>query len=163
MRFARFIPFIIVGLLISVGARSAAFREVAIQVGEAAGPVEQRVARLLQERLAEPGLAPVRLASSVSSTPDTLTILLGRPEHHAALRDLMDAENIAPLTPLAPGAEGFLLQLLPMSPGGTLLAAGIDDRGCLYAAGEILRQATFQDGRICMPDNLRVRTAPAFE
>ena len=164
MRFSRFIiPSIMASLLISVAARSATFREVAIQAGEMAGPVERQVARLLQERLAEPGMVPVRLAGSPSSAPDTLTILLGRPEHHTALRDLMDAENIAPLTSLAPGAEGFLLQLLPTSPGGTLLAAGIDDRGCLYAAGEILRQATFQDDTIRVPDKLRVRTAPAFE
>ncbi|HPV39147.1 MAG TPA: hypothetical protein PK729_18110, partial [Candidatus Hydrogenedentes bacterium] len=135
MRCCRIIPIIAVGLLIGSVARGAAYRDVAIQTGETAGPVEQRVARLLQERLAEPGMAPVQIGNTAASGTATLTILLGRPEHHAALRDAMEAEGIPPLTPLAPGPEGFVLHLLPSGPGGTLLAAGIDDRGCLYAAG----------------------------
>ena len=163
MRCCRIIPIIAVGLLIGSVAWGAAYRDVAIQTGETAGPVEQRVARLLQERLAEPGMAPVQIGNTAASGTATLTILLGRPEHHAALRDAMEAEGIPPLTSLAPGPEGFVLHLLPSGPGGTLLAAGIDDRGCLYAAGEILRQATFDDGAIRIPDALHVRTAPAFE
>lgn len=44
-----------------------------------------------------------------------------------------------------------------------MLAAGVDNRGCLYAIGELLRQALIQNGEITLPDDLHIRAAPAFE
>src|SRR5690606_22640323 len=48
-------------------------------------------------------------------------------------------------------------------PAHSLIAAGVDTRGCLYAVGEILRLVAFGAGHISVSDTLRVRTAPAFE
>jgi len=163
MRFPR-IGLIIVSILLSGPlAHSATYREVAVQTGETAGPVEQKIALLLRERLSEPNGLPVRLQDSGKPEKGTLTILLGRPEHHQALTQAMDAQRIPALTPLAPGPEGFVLKHVPSNDGGLLLAAGIDDRGCLYAAGEILRQVVLGNRTVDVPGQLHVRTAPAFE
>lgn len=44
-----------------------------------------------------------------------------------------------------------------------LLAAGVDERGCLYAVGELLRQFKYDDGAVKIPQDIEIRTAPAFE
>jgi hypothetical protein len=92
-----------------------------------------------------------------------LVILLGIPEHHAAMRAQLDAQRIPPLTDLAPGPEGFLLQTIPRGGGLLVLAAGVDARGVLYAAGEILRHTVTRDSRLEFPASLTMRTAPASE
>jgi hypothetical protein len=49
------------------------------------------------------------------------------------------------------------------SESNLLLAAGIDERGCLYVVGEILRKFTIRDGQLSFDENINIRTAPAFE
>ena len=49
--------------------------------------------------------------------------------------------------------EGFLLTFTPNTARHELLIAGIDDRGCLYGVGELLRQATFHDDGFTLPDD----------
>jgi hypothetical protein len=133
-----------------------------IQIGEAASPVEKRVAKLLRDRLREGGDSNVTVSDGESDAgPEPyLVVLLGRAEHHAAIRQHMEEHRIPPLTDLAPGPEGYLVQRLSYS---RLLAVGKDDRGCLYAVGEILRQTRFLPDGLQMPMELNVRTAPAFE
>ncbi len=64
---------------------------------------------------------------------------------------------------MAPGPEGFLLKLITTPQYSFLLAAGIDERGCLYAVGEILRQVKMRNSQLDIPNELNIRTAPAFE
>ena len=64
---------------------------------------------------------------------------------------------------MAPGPEGFLLTFTPTTERRELIVAGIDDRGCLYGIGELLRQATFLKEGLALPEGLEIRTAPAFE
>ncbi len=132
-----------------------------IVIGENATPVEQNIADLLAERLREGSKITVNSPSKTKTANNTTTILLGITEHHQAIADLIKARRITPLGPLAPGPEGLLLQTFADS--NTILAAGIDERGCLYAVGELLRRATFNANNITLPDDLHVRTAPAFE
>jgi hypothetical protein len=139
-----------------------------IQVGERATEVERKVAQLLADRLAEPSGLPVRVVSeseAPESTSNELTILLGIPEHHAAIAQVIDRERIEPLGELAPGPEGFLLQVLDREKDrpALLLAASVDERGALYAVGEILRQVDITLDGFEVPGDLSVRTAPAFE
>ena len=72
----------------------------------------------------------------------------------------MQARKLPPLTVLDPGPEGFLLH---RSGGGALLAAGIDPRGVVYAAGEILRLSHASPAGFRFPDDVNLRKAPAFE
>ena len=150
---------LLLGLLPS--GRGAPFKGVLIQIGGQAGETERAVASLLAERIAEPSGIPARVADegAVAASPATeLVILLGVPEHHSALRAQFDARRIAPLTGLAPGPEGFLLETVPRGNGFQVLAAGVDPRGVLYAAGEILRRGVIRKSFFDFPASLTVRT-----
>jgi len=142
------------------------FSRVRIQVGAQAGEVETNTAALLAERIAETAGVPVSVGSETDGTspqPQELLLLLGMPEHHAGIRAQFNADRTPPLTPLAPGPEGFLLELSAGSKPARVVAAGIDPRGVLYAAGEFLRRLQIRGDAIALPADLHVRTAPAFE
>jgi len=112
------------------------YRRVNIQTGKAASAVEKKVARLLMERLQEAGIEHTRIRNETEPTSlasDELLILLGVPERHQNIACLFQSQRIPALTELAPGPEGFLLQMVKDQANLVLLAAGVDDRGCLYA------------------------------
>ena len=139
------------------------YESVTIRVGAAANQVELNVAELLKQRIAEPNNLPVRVENAPGPVlKNSLLILLGIPAHHNELRQQLETERLAPLTERDPGPEGFLLKT-PADQSDVLLAAGVDQRGVLYAAGEILRQMHIKEHTAEFPDSLEVRTAPAFE
>lgn len=143
---------------------AASYQGAVVVIGEQAAPIEKRVAALLAERIAEPsGLRVSVTAQPPAPEASVLPILLGIPSHHAELRREMESRRIPPLTGLAPGPEGFLVQTLGAGSGIRVLAAGIDERGVLYAAGEILRRMEIGETAFEFPDSLLIRTAPAFE
>jgi len=141
------------------------YHGVLIRTGENAGMVEQNVALLLADRLNESHvktrIEPENKSSEVA--PGELLILLGIPAHHHAITCLFDSYRIPGLTQGNPGPEGFLLKMVPGEQHHLLIAAGVDDRGCLYAVGELLRSSNCLKGIISIPMGLAVRTAPAFE
>lgn len=148
------------------GGQGVEFRAVRILTGSAACVVERNAAALLAQRLAEPAGLPVCVAAEADApapAPGELTILLGIPANHSGVRRLMAEMRLAPLTGLAPGPEGFLLRTAQVGGGPGLLAAAADERGAVYAAGEILRRAHFTAMGVRFPAHLSLRTAPAFE
>jgi hypothetical protein len=150
--------------LCSTVVTAAEYRGAVIITGQRATPIEKRVANLLAERISEPSGLPSRIVeATVSANTGELRILLGIPANHDGIHQQFDAHRIPPLGPLAPGPEGFLLQTLQDAQGSLLLAAGIDERGVLYAAGEILRRMEIAESSFHFPDTLHVRTAPAYE
>jgi hypothetical protein len=156
-------------LLVSASYQATAteYQSVVVRIGEESGPVQARIARLLVDRIAETSDIAVRLEKETTSRSigktKALHILLGTPASHTGLQAEFEQRRIPPLSILAPGPEGFMLQTVSDDNGNVLLAAGIDDRGCLYAVGEILRRCTYKTKSILFPDNLTIRTAPAFE
>ena len=116
------------------------YNSINIVVGEQADDVEQKVAQLLRDRINEK--STIRISVGKVLAKEGLNILMGRPDHHERLENLFEQHRIPMLTDLAPGPEGFLLKKLDAK---TLLAAGIDDRGCLYAVGELLRQIVYDE------------------
>lgn len=144
----------------------ASFKSVAVVTGERAGEIEQNVAALLAERIAALGGVPIRVSNEGGADrpmPGELVILLGMPEHHTQMRAQFDALRIAPLTCQSPGPEGFLLQTVPREGGGLLIVAGVDPRGVLYGAGEMLRRLVLRGSAVEFAAQLTVRSAPAFE
>jgi len=140
------------------------YKRVLIQPSPQASTIELNIAGLLSDRLREAGIEEVRLdkkTMSLSENGDLLLILIGIPATHDELNVWLKNLQIPPLTNLEPGAEGFLLK--KVGPRNLVLAAGVDRRGCLYAVGELLRQITVENGILELPENLEVRTAPAFE
>jgi len=151
------------GIYASGGAQ---FHIIVVQPSPQGGEVERNVAALLAERISKPSGIPVSIRDQGKVPPkldSELIIMIGIPETHSGIRDEFDKHRIAPLTRLAPGPEGFLLRTIPSAHGTILLAAGIDARGTLYAAGEILRQMVIRETFVEFPTNLNLRTAPAFE
>jgi len=147
-------------------ARADEFRSVVVCMGTEANHIEKNVASLLVARLGEVNDVAVRLEDEShrgSTSSDELLILIGTGERHKQLAHLMAKQGIHPLTDRDPGPEGFLLKSLTTEGSQTLIAAGVDSRGCLYAAGEILRRVIFQKDSIEFPGSVDVRTAPAFE
>ncbi|XOV94139.1 MAG: hypothetical protein ACFHWX_05415 [Bacteroidota bacterium] len=135
------------------------FHQVNILIGEQASEIEKRDAQLLKDRILEKSQISVSITVSDEKN-EGLTLFFGRPDHHELLSSQIELNRIPALTGLAPGPEGFLLKLLAPD---LLMAAGIDDRGCLYAVGELLRQISFKETEILIPVDLDIRTAPAFE
>ncbi|MBI5092555.1 MAG: hypothetical protein HZB26_08950 [Candidatus Hydrogenedentes bacterium] len=152
--------------LIAAPAFAGEFKEALVRIGGSASSVEKNAAELLVQRLNEAGLNEITIETEgkrKASDAGALVILLGIPEHHAEIASIFAARRIPPFTPVAPGPEGFLLQSITDQGRLTVLAAGVDDRGVVYAVGEILRQALVKEKAIEFPDKLDVRTAPAFE
>ncbi|MCC5936468.1 MAG: hypothetical protein JJU34_04245 [Lunatimonas sp.] len=137
------------------------FSQVSIVLGNESGSVEKRVAALLRSRILDKSNIQISITQEdPGTTTNGLVVLLGRPEYHSSIKAQFDQNRIPVLTDLAPGNEGFLLKQLGPK---LLIAAGIDDRGCLYAVGELLRQLQFGMDFIRIPASLHIRTAPAFE
>ncbi|MCK5861098.1 MAG: hypothetical protein KAH38_01345, partial [Candidatus Hydrogenedentes bacterium] len=128
--------------------------------------MEKKAAVLLADRLSEANGIMTRIESEdnpTSAGTNEFIILLGIPAHHTGITSVFDKYRIAPFSDLSPGPEGFLLKILPGTKNVTLLAAGVDDRGCLYVVGELLRQIIFEDKTVLLPEEIHIRSAPAFE
>lgn len=145
---------------------------VEIIIGARAGEVERNAATLLQQRLAETGQIEAsvmtedeaaRYDADGAAAHGALRVLVGIPGHHDQLAAAIKRLHIAPLTESDPGPEGFLLLPCADTHPPALLAAGIDDRGVVYAVGELLRRAVIRQGGLEFSAHLQVRTAPAFE
>ncbi|MCC6585744.1 MAG: hypothetical protein IT168_03420 [Bryobacterales bacterium] len=160
-----FLPFLFI--LLVAASPAATYQSARIVIGTNAGDIERNVAALLAERIHEPSGIEARVLNEApppaTRAAGELTVLLGLPQSHSRLRAIMEAHRIRPLTALSPGQEGFLLQTVTDGTQRILIAAGIDPRGVLYAAGEILRQMVIRESAFDFPDRLTVRTAPAFE
>jgi hypothetical protein len=141
------------------------YSRIIIQTGETPTGPEKNIAALLASRLGEYSGIRVLLDKPLPEpmNDDDLLILLGTPENHSAIRRRMETSRIPPLTSRDPGKEGFLLKAITESGMQVVIAAGVDERGCLYATGELLRQLEYGRHRVSLPEALSVRTAPAFE
>ena len=151
---------------LAAAGRYQAFRRVTIHVGSKADSVERKSAELLKARLTQASRVEVRVEQEGAGSPqsaDCLMVLLGVPAHHAELARRLDAYRIKPLTERDPGPEGFLVRCCMDATPPSVMAAGVDRRGVFYAVGEILRRTVLGERSLRVPQNLDMRTAPAFE
>lgn len=147
-------------LAAGVFAAAAHGESVRVVVGDQASPLEQNVAGLLLARLGEAHVA----AEPSREMPRTgMAIVLGTPDRHAILKEQLKQARIPLPTALDPGGEGYVLKMCRNGGVRTLLAAGVDERGVLYAVGGILRALQKTEQGADFPGNLEERTAPAFK
>ena len=142
------------------------FKNVVVLIENSASQVEINVANLLVDRLIESGIANTQLlieSKFSQNESEDFVILLGIPEHHRLIDSLFNKYRIHELTDLYPGSEGFLLKFITSPKQDFVVAAGVDERGCLYAVGELLRQVKIRNGVLDIPIELDICTAPAFE
>ncbi len=150
------VTLVAIGLVV-FPARAESFHVV---VGAQASPVEQKAAGLLLDRLAD---AHVTAELSQELPQSGLAILLGTPERHDLLKGQLKQAHVALPTTLDPGGEGYVLKMRRDGDLRVVLAAGVDERGVLYAVGGILRALQQTEAGAAFPDTLEERTAPAFK
>ncbi len=130
-----------------------------VALPQTASPAENAAAIALNERLNR-RLGPVRgLGVDGSSVRAEIYLgVVGRaPEHDARC----EAQGLKLPGREKPFAEGYAVKSLLIDGKPTILALAADDRGALYAAGEIIRRARVRDGRIAF-EALDTSTAPAY-
>jgi hypothetical protein len=126
--------------------------------------VESNAAALLADRLHEQtGLPVEHLKDDSAKLPERgLVILIGVAGAAGRLRAFLDEQRVAPPTTREPGPEGYVIKAAAGEARVVVGAAATDPRGVLYAAGELLRRVTARGSGFEFPDNLNLRTAPAF-
>jgi len=150
----------------SYNSEAGTYKKITLIIGDSATIIEAKVAHLLIDRVEEMGLSTLLIESAkyhIPSNSDELQVVFGIPQNNNILSRQFATHRIPELTEIAPGPEGFLLQMISSPKKHMLLAAGIDERGCLYVVGEILRQMQIREGIVYLSDELYLRTAPAFE
>lgn len=138
------------------------FRHIHIQLGQDSGAIEERTAALLKERLTESGGGKVTIGhDAIADTGErALLVLFGVAGNHAEIGKRFESARIASVTDRDPGPEGFHIKCMDSH---VLVAAAADNRGSLYAVGELLRRIRILPNSFEVPLTLDVRTAPAFE
>ena len=161
----KFALLLLVFTILSFKGFSSEYSKVNILTNNNLNSIEKNILNLFVERLEEAGVDFVT-TSEVSEVPQntdkqTLTFIFGIAEKSELLGSYFYKNRIEDLSWLNPGAEGFLIK--KNKEQNLLILAGVDERGCLYAVGEFLRQAKIRNGKIFLRDEITIRTAPAFE
>jgi len=147
--------------VVSTGATNAEeqpFHDIAIVLDPGAGDTEARVAEVLSGRILKraPG-AEVKIRRG-KRFGTGLAICLARAERGGYADAWCARDNIFP-----PG-DGFDLYpegYAAKSEGSSILAVGADDRGVLYAAGEVLRRLRYLGDAVSV-EPFSIATAPAY-
>jgi len=133
---------------------------ISIVLGANASKMETQVAEVLAERLQWHSQISVEVVKE--SAPDAgLQIYLGKTGHDGELDKLCNDHGVELPGRNRPAPEGYVVKSLRMDNANVILAMGADDRGILYAAGEILRQIQYKPYAISF-EEFHVSAAPAF-
>src|ERR1051326_6200979 len=125
-------------------------RSIQIGLEQGASPVEQRVAELLKNRIR--GVTPIEIGIGTARKPGAdLSIYLGKTRDSGALNELCTRESIRPPGKEKPNPEGFALKTIRDEKERVLIALGADERGVLYAVGEILRRLHYEEEHVELP------------
>jgi hypothetical protein len=118
--------------------------------------LETRSVQVLKEEIQKRTGLELAVATRWPGGPGPIIVVgirEGLPALHASLEFLRDAP--------APGAEGFTVTVRGGSPP-IVVVAGEDPRGVLYGVGRLLRKAIWSPGRVLIPSELQISTAPKY-
>ncbi len=110
-----------------------------IVIDENDGKVIENVAGVLNDRLQANSDVKVSVSHEKDNAAD-LNIFLGLYGKNTILKRLCAEHHVEPPGIGKPFAEGYAAKLAKHENSSIIIAAGADNRGVLYAAGEILRQ-----------------------
>ena len=125
-----------------------------------AAPVEQRVAEVLKTRIVSRASVAIEVGMTRTSGADVY-IHLGTMRASGALHDLCVQHKVRPPGKGKPNPEGFAIKTVQDGNDRVVIAVGADDRGMLYAIGEILRRLRFEADQVELPP-VEVSTSPGF-
>jgi hypothetical protein len=133
---------------------------IGIVLDQEASPIEQRIGELLKTRILT--VTPITIEVGSARKPGAdLYIHLGKVRASGALNALCTRETVRPPGKEKPNPEGFALKTVQDGKDRVLIAVGADDRGVVYAAGEILRRLRFDADHIDLPA-VDMNTSPGF-
>jgi hypothetical protein len=125
-----------------------------------ASPVEQRIAEVLKNQIVSQ--APVTIEVGMARKPGAdVYIHLGKVRASGDLNDLCARHKVLPPGKEKPNPEGFAVKTVQDGKDRVVIAVGADDRGVLYATGEILRRLRFEADQVELPP-VDVSTSPGF-
>ncbi len=125
------------------------------------GKVIENVANVLKERLQAHSLVDVAVGYERDDDV-TLNIYLGLYGKTDILNDLCRSHHVTPPGIEKPFTEGYAVRLASHENSPIIIAAGADNRGVLYAAGEILRKMKPEVTGIRF-EPFNVSTSPAYK
>ncbi|MFH1741263.1 MAG: DUF4838 domain-containing protein, partial [bacterium] len=160
-----FLSFLLFSCVFTQAAQTDLIEEIKIVLGGQATEIERNYVKLLLDRICEKSVVQTEILSEKEESRSNergLVIYIGLPARHDKLKQLCKLKGVAVPDDMDPGAEGFALRSWCGKNGIEVLAVAGDDRGVLYAVGEILRQITYHENGIEFPADLNIRTAPAF-
>lgn len=138
-----------------------------VLLSPSAGPVERKAAQMLIEEAEKRSGVTLHLATR-APMPGTPTIYLSATDHlpKGQAKPPMQGVRFPLLTKEGAGGgrsapEGFLLKIFRNGRAPAVVAQGNDARGCLFAAGRLLRAMRFSPGKIEAPA-LNLASAPAL-
>jgi len=135
-------------------------RSIGIVVDVESNAVEKQVAEVLKGRIV--GYTPIKVDVGTSRREGVdLHIHLGRVRPNGALHDLCVNNGVRPPGKGPANPEGFAVKTVRDGMDALIIAVGADERGVLYAAGEIIRKLRFEEDHVECPA-IDVSTSPAF-
>ena len=133
---------------------------IAIGLPENADDLEMRVANVLKERILKRSDVSVEITKGAGDAGD-LPIYLGRTGHEESLDKICAAYGVKLPGRQRPAPEGYAVKTIRVNGSLSVLAVGADNRGTLYAVGEVLRQLTYNPTSVSIGE-VDVSTAPAY-
>ncbi len=133
---------------------------IAIVLDPGASGREVHATEILAGRLEQHSAVQVRTTRSLDEEVE-LCILLGRVGGGERLDKLCAKHEVRPPGKEKPYAEGYAVKTVALETGPAILAAGADNRGVLYAVGEICRQARYLPKAVVFGE-MDVSTSPAY-
>ena len=134
--------------------------QIGIVLNKNATDIEKNVAGVLKKRLQKNSSVSVTISDDLDLSAD-LNIYLGLTKKSERLDNLCKNHNIILPGISKPDAEGYAVNLLTLDNAPAIIAVGADNRGVLYAVGEILRQIK-SDSQAVSFSSFYVSTAPAY-
>ncbi len=132
----------------------------AIVLDQKACDVVKRVAEVLQKRLRSHSLIDVKITDKKADDV-SLNIFIGKKGEAETIDRLSNTHYIKLPGISKPFTEGYTVKTINTGNATALVAFGADNRGVLYAAGEILRQVDPKETGVLFKV-MDVQTAPAY-
>jgi hypothetical protein len=133
---------------------------IGIILSENAGEIENNVAEVLKDRLQNNSKVSVTI-SNKKDAATSLDIYLGLANRSDRLEELFNKYIMRLPGYAKPAAEGFAIKMVNLENTPAIIAIGKDNRGLLYAAGEILRQMKVDPLAIVFT-TFDISSAPAY-
>jgi len=126
-----------------------------------AGGVREKAVEMLTEEVEKRSGVTIRHVKRLADAGESAAIVMATRE--SAARAGIDVGGLPSDESGGKAMDGYALQVdRKMRKAPTILAIGNDSRGALFAVGRLLREMRYRKGKVEVPANLRLVTAPMY-